>query len=56
VRCSAKFEVLDRMLRKLERCGHKTLIFCQMTRLMDLLGDFFELRRHLYLRLDGGYI
>ncbi|KAJ1608454.1 SWI/SNF related putative transcriptional regulator ATPase [Cryptosporidium canis] len=52
-RVSCKFEVLDRMLPKLIRFRHKVLIFCQMTQLMDILGDFLDYRGIDHHRLDG---
>lgn len=52
-RVSGKFEVLDRMLPKLLEFGHKILIFCQMTSVMDILGDYFEIKGLNYHRLDG---
>ncbi|KAH8740235.1 hypothetical protein FG386_001510 [Cryptosporidium ryanae] len=52
-RVSCKFEILDRMLPKLICFKHKVLIFCQMTQLMDILGDFLDYREIKYHRLDG---
>ena len=28
-------------------------MFCQMTKMMDILEDYFWYRKHTYLRLDG---
>lgn len=53
IRASGKFELLDRILPKLIRAGHRVLIFTQMTRLMDIFEFFFEYRKIRYLRLDG---
>ncbi|EEA08531.1 SNF2 family helicase, putative [Cryptosporidium muris RN66] len=50
---SCKFEILDRMIPKLVYFKHKVLIFCQMTQLMDILGDFLDYRDISYYRLDG---
>jgi ATP-dependent helicase STH1/SNF2 len=50
---SGKFELLDRMIPKLLRTGHKILIFSQMTQLMDILQMFFDFRKIKHLRLDG---
>lgn len=36
-RASGKFELLDRILPKLKACGHRVLIFCQMTSLMTIM-------------------
>lgn len=54
IRCSGKFELLDRMLPKLKAAGHRILIFSQMTQVMTILEKFFEYRKFSYLRLDGG--
>ncbi|CAL8273596.1 unnamed protein product [Gadus morhua 'NCC'] len=52
-RASGKFEVLDRILPKLEATNHKVLLFCQMTTLMTIMEDYFAYRSFKYLRLDG---
>ena len=52
-RVSGKFELLDRILPKLKASGHKILLFCQMTAVMDLLEVYFAYRNYTYLRLDG---
>ncbi|VDO81190.1 unnamed protein product [Schistosoma margrebowiei] len=52
-RSSGKFELLDRILPKLKCCGHRVLIFCQMTSLMTIMQDYFDYRNFRYLRLDG---
>ncbi|CAF1259606.1 unnamed protein product, partial [Adineta steineri] len=52
-RVSGKFELLDRILPKLKASGHKILLFCQMTAVMDLLEHYFSYRSYTYLRLDG---
>ena len=53
VRCSGKFALLHRMLPKLLRSGHRVLIFCQMTRVMDIVEEYFEWQKFQWLRLDG---
>ncbi|EIW73270.1 hypothetical protein TREMEDRAFT_24951 [Tremella mesenterica DSM 1558] len=53
VRTSGKFELLDRLLPKLFRTGHKVLIFFQMTEIMTIIADFFDYRGWKYCRLDG---
>eukprot|EP00978_Attheya_sp_CCMP212_P047033 scaffold421190_cov50-Attheya_sp.AAC.2 len=53
VRCSGKFELLDRMLPKLKAAGHRVLMFTQMTAVMTILEDYFTLRGYANLRLDG---
>lgn len=53
IRASGKFELLDRLLPKLHRAGHRILLFSQMTRLMDILEIYLQLHDYKYLRLDG---
>ncbi|GFS49739.1 hypothetical protein NPIL_418521 [Nephila pilipes] len=52
-RASGKFELLDRILPKLRKTGHRILLFCQMTTLMTIMEDYLGYRGHPYLRLDG---
>lgn len=49
-RCSGKFEILDRILPKLQRSNHKVLMFTQMTRVLDIMEDYMDWRRFPYLR------
>jgi len=52
-RSAGKFELLDRILPKLQSTGHKVLLFCQMTSLMSIMEDYLYYRSFKYLRLDG---
>ncbi|XP_067949121.1 probable global transcription activator SNF2L2 [Watersipora subatra] len=52
-RTAGKFELLDRILPKLNSTGHRVLLFCQMTAVMTILEDYFNYRGYNYLRLDG---
>ncbi|GMM27306.1 RSC chromatin remodeling complex ATPase subunit [Martiniozyma asiatica (nom. inval.)] len=52
-RSSGKFELLDRVLPKFHATGHRTLMFFQMTQVMDIMEDYLRLRGLKYLRLDG---
>lgn len=52
-RASGKFELLDRILPKLRKTGHRILLFCQMTTLMTIMEDYLNYRGYSYLRLDG---
>uniref|UniRef100_A0A0N5ALU6 SNF2-family ATP dependent chromatin remodeling factor snf21 n=1 Tax=Syphacia muris TaxID=451379 RepID=A0A0N5ALU6_9BILA len=52
-RVSGKFELLDRVLPKLKESGHRVLMFCQMTTLMNIMEDYLHYREYKYLRLDG---
>lgn len=53
IRASGKFQMLDSILPKLYQAGHRVLIFNQMTQIMTILQEFFELRGYSCLRLDG---
>jgi SNF2 family DNA or RNA helicase len=53
VRCCGKFALLDRILPKLKATGHRVLIFNQMTKVMNILEEYFRLREYKFLRLDG---
>ena len=44
VMASGKLAVMDRMLKKLHKGGHKVLIFSQMTMLLDILEDYLRHR------------
>lgn len=48
-----KFKVLDQLLEALVKRGHKTLIFSQMTKMLDILGDYLEFKKYNFSRLDG---
>lgn len=50
---SGKMIVLDKLLTRLKREGHRVLLYSQMTRMIDILEDFMSYRRHKYIRLDG---
>ncbi|CAH8356594.1 unnamed protein product [Eruca vesicaria subsp. sativa] len=53
IRASGKFELLDRLLPKLHKAGHRVLLFSQMTRLIDVLEIYLKLNDFKFLRLDG---
>jgi superfamily II DNA or RNA helicase len=53
VRHCGKLETLDRMLPKLKAAGHRVLLFCTMTRLLDVMEEYLASRGFTYLRLDG---
>jgi hypothetical protein len=52
-RSCGKFELLDRVLPKLFRAGHRCLIFSQMVELLTVLEDYCNFKRFKYLKLDG---
>lgn len=52
-RTAGKFELLDRILPKYQKTGHRVLMFFQMTAIMDIMEDYLRYRGISYLRLDG---
>jgi SWI/SNF-related matrix-associated actin-dependent regulator of chromatin subfamily A member 5 len=50
---SGKMMILHKLLKKLKEKGSRVLIFCQMTRLLDILEDYCRLVGHQYCRIDG---
>ncbi|KAL1306662.1 hypothetical protein AAFC00_005335 [Neodothiora populina] len=53
VTSSGKMMLLDQLLIKMKRDGHRVLIFSQMVKMLDIIGDYLHLRGHQYQRLDG---
>lgn len=49
IRNSAKFILLDKLLPKLKKDGHKVLIFSQMSRVLDILEDYLAYRDMTYV-------
>lgn len=50
---SGKMILLDKLLTRLKRDGHRVLIFSQMVRMLDIIGDYLVLRGLPFQRLDG---
>jgi chromodomain-helicase-DNA-binding protein 1 len=50
---SGKMMVLEKLLDKLKKDGHRVLIFSQMVRMLDILSDYLTLRKYNHQRLDG---
>ena len=50
---SGKMQILDKLLRNLHQENHKVLIFCQMTRMLDIIESYFSHVGFRYLRMDG---
>ncbi|XP_052078522.1 chromatin-remodeling complex ATPase chain isw-1-like isoform X2 [Mytilus californianus] len=48
-----KMSVLHKLLPKLQKEGHRVLLFCQMTRMMDILEDYVFWQGYEFCRLDG---
>lgn len=48
-----KMKLLDRMLWRLKKKGHKVLIFSQMTAVLDIIEDYLRYREYSSCRIDG---
>ncbi|KAH7669570.1 DNA helicase protein [Dioscorea alata] len=53
VRSCGKLWVLDRILMKLKRAGHRVLLFSTMTSLLDIVEEYLQWRKLIYARIDG---
>ncbi|MQM09007.1 hypothetical protein Taro_041869 [Colocasia esculenta] len=53
VKSCGKLWVLDRILIKLQKSGHRVLLFSTMTKLLDILEEYLQWRRLIYRRIDG---
>ena len=53
IRDSAKLVYLDKLLQRIRAEGRKALIFCQMTKMLNLLEEYLQHRKYTYLRMDG---
>ncbi|PKA58794.1 ATP-dependent helicase BRM [Apostasia shenzhenica] len=53
VRSCGKLWILDRILLKLQRAGHRVLLFSTMTKLLDILEEYLQWRHLIYRRIDG---
>ena len=45
--------LLGKLLKKMKERGHRVLVFSQMTRMIDILEDFFVAQGYQYCRIDG---
>ena len=50
---SGKLEMLKELLEEIESGGHRALLFCQSTRMLDIIEYFYKQWNYNYLRLDG---
>lgn len=53
IKSSGKMMLLDQLLAKLRKDGHRVLIFSQMVKMLDILGDYLRVRGYQFQRLDG---
>ena len=49
----AKLKKLDEILKKLHNEGHRVLIFCQMTKMLDILEEYMAKKKYSFFRMDG---
>ena len=54
IKASGKMVLIDKLLPKLKREGHKVLIFSQMVMMLNLLEEYCESAKYNVERLDGG--
>ena len=50
---AGKMDLLERLLPKLKANGSRVLVFCQMTRMLDILEDYLAFKGYEYCRIDG---
>ena len=50
---AGKMALLHKLLPKLKAQGSRVLIFCQMTRMLDIIEDYLRMRGVQYNRIDG---
>jgi SWI/SNF-related matrix-associated actin-dependent regulator of chromatin subfamily A member 5 len=53
VTASGKMVILDQLLKKLKRKGHRVVLFSQYTKTLDIISDYLDYRNYSYSRLDG---
>mmetsp|Transcript_33076 Transcript_33076/g.23860 ORF Transcript_33076/g.23860 Transcript_33076/m.23860 type:complete len:146 (+) Transcript_33076:2024-2461(+) len=49
----AKMKVFADLMTRLHKEGHRVLVFCQMTRMLDILEDYLNWKKFSYFRMDG---
>ncbi|TKR63255.1 hypothetical protein L596_027104 [Steinernema carpocapsae] len=53
IQSSGKLVLIDKLLPKLRKDGHKVLIFSQMVRVLDILEEFLVNMNYPFERIDG---
>ncbi|XP_032673674.1 chromodomain-helicase-DNA-binding protein 1 isoform X3 [Odontomachus brunneus] len=53
IRGSGKLVLLDKLLVRLREKGHRVLIFSQMVRMLDIIGEYLQKKHFPFQRLDG---
>ena len=49
----AKMRIFADLIYRLHAEKHRCLVFCQMTRMLDILEDFLTWKKMSFFRLDG---
>ena len=50
---SSKMRMLDKLLNRLKQQGSQVLIFCQMTKMLNIIEDYCHFRKYTFCRIDG---
>ncbi|KAE9989972.1 hypothetical protein EG327_002068 [Venturia inaequalis] len=53
VSSSGKMMLLEKLLDKLKRDGHRVLVFSQMVMMLNIMSDYLKMRGYKFQRLDG---
>jgi chromodomain-helicase-DNA-binding protein 1 len=53
VTSSGKMMLLEKLLDKLKRDGHRVLVFSQMVMMLNIMSDYLKMRGYKFQRLDG---
>jgi len=53
IKNSSKMRILEKLINKLTKQNSQVLIFSQMTRVLDILEDYFNYKDLKYCRIDG---
>lgn len=53
IQASGKLAVLDAMLKKLQKSGHRVLIFTFFKKVLDILEDYATFRNYTHVILSG---
>ncbi|KAF8519364.1 P-loop containing nucleoside triphosphate hydrolase protein [Hysterangium stoloniferum] len=49
-----KMIILDKLLHQMKAKGSRVFVFSQMSRVLDILEDYYTFRRYPHCRIDGG--
>jgi SNF2 family DNA or RNA helicase len=49
----AKMRIFAELIERMHREKHRCLVFCQMTKMIDILEDYMTWKKFTYFRMDG---